>query len=109
MNDTLPDFSDIDIIEPDIESNISPPVREILTPDEKRNNREKNNFHWAKIIFIWALAGSGMIVLITVLLHLILPNKCRWLDTNEITYLKGLFASGIGGAILAKFGNKLIE
>lgn len=109
MNDTLPDFSDIDIIEPDIESNISPPVREILTPDEKRNNREKNNFHLVKIGFIWVLAGSGMIVLITVVLHLILPNKCRWLDTNEITYLKGLFASGIGGAILAKFGNKLIE
>jgi hypothetical protein len=50
-----------------------------------------------------------MIVLITVVLHLILPNKCRWLDTNELSYLKGLFASGIGGAILAKFGNKLIE
>lgn len=109
MNDTSPDFSDIDIIEPDIESNISPPVREILTPDEKRNNREKNQFHWAKVIFIWVLAICGMFVLITVALHLILPNKWRWLDTNEITYLKGLFASGIGGAILAKFGNKLIE
>lgn len=109
MNDVLPNFSEIDTIEPDIESNISPPVREILTPDEKRNNREKNQFHWAKIIFIWALAVCGMIVLITVVLHLILPNKCRWLDTNELSYLKGLFASGIGGAILAKFGNKLIE
>jgi hypothetical protein len=52
MNDVLPNFSEIDTIEPDIESNISPPVREILTPDEKRNNREKNQFHWAKIIFI---------------------------------------------------------
>nr|DAJ56938.1 MAG TPA: hypothetical protein [Caudoviricetes sp.] len=109
MNDTFPNFSDIDIIEPDIESNISPPVREILTPDEKRNNREKNQFHWAKVIFIWVLAGSGIAVLITVVLHLILPNECRWLDTNETSYLKGLFASGIGGAILAKFGNKLIE
>jgi hypothetical protein len=107
MNTT--DFSNIDNVEPETEDSISPSAVEILTPDEKRNNREKNHVHWAKLLFIWGLAMSALAILIVIVLHLLLPTSWRWLSTEDIAYLKGLFVSGIGGAILTKFGNKLTE
>lgn len=38
------DFSNIDSVDPESENSISPSAVEILTPDEKRNNREKTTY-----------------------------------------------------------------
>lgn len=103
------DFSNIDSVDPESENSISPSAVEILTPDEKRNNREKNHVHWTKIVFIWGLAISALAILLVIVLHLLMPTPWRWLSVEDVAYLKGLFVSGMGGAILTKFGNKLAE
>lgn len=82
---------------------------EILNPDKKRDDREKNQFHWVKIVFIWVLAICIIIIAIVLVLHLILPTERRWLSQDEVMTLKSIFVSGVGGAILGKFGNKLID
>lgn len=103
------DFSNIDRVEPESENSPSPSAIEILTPDEKRNNREKNHVHWTRLLFIWGLAFSALAILLVIVLHLLIPTSWRWLSVDDVAYLKGLFFSGIGGAFLTKFGNKLVE
>lgn len=70
---------------------------------------KKKHLHWVKITFIWLIFGCVIITRVVVILHLIFPESCRWLPKDEIMNLKSMLVSGIGGAILTKFGNKIVQ
>lgn len=102
-------IDDIKNISPNVDKNISPEAEDIFSPDQERNESEKQHFHNIKIFFLWSFMIGIAIIGFVILLHLILPEKCRWLPSNDIMNLKSILISGVGGAILTKFGNKLIE
>ena len=90
------DFSNIDRVEPESENSLSPSAIEILTPDEKRNNREKNHVHWTKIVFIWGLAISALAILLVIVLHLLMPTSWRWLSVEDVALPKRAICFGYG-------------
>lgn len=88
------------------DTNLSLQAKEITVPDfiEKSS---KTNFHWAKIVLLWLFIGIVITIAIVVVLNMILPKGQRWLTIEEVTNLKSLLLSGIGGVIVGKFGEKL--
>lgn len=88
---------------------ISEKAKEVLTPDEKRKENEKKHIHLLSIGLLYILAFCAVVIALVVVSHLVLSEKHRWLTPIEIINLKSIFVSGVGGAILAKFGNKLVD
>lgn len=82
---------------------------DVFTPDDERKENEKKHIHWLTIMLLYGLVVFAVIIAVVVLWHLVVPEYLRWLKPNEIISLKSIFVSGVGGAILAKFGNKLVE
>ena len=72
-------------------------------------SREDKTFHWVKIVLICVFGLYVIVMSGVVLFHLLAPVKCRWLSEQEVTSLEKMFATGIGAALLGKFGNKLAD
>lgn len=94
---------------PSSNDEVSEKAKEVLTPDEKRKENEKTHIHRLSIGLLYVLASCAVVIALVVVSHLVLPEKYRWLTPIEIINLKSIFVSGVGGAILAKFGNKLVD
>lgn len=105
------DFSKIDKIKIDVnqKEDLSDTAKNVFTPDEQRRESEKKHIHKLTIILLWGIVFSACIIGLVVVLHLVFPECLRWLSKEEVMNLKSIFVSGVGGAILAKFGNKLTE
>jgi hypothetical protein len=88
---------------------VSTIASEILTPDKKRVESEKANFHWLKIILIWVFGAFLVAVSFVVIFHLLAPHCWRWLKEPEVASLEKMFVTGIGAALIGKFGNKLVD
>ncbi len=88
---------------------VSTIASEILTPDKKRDESEKQHFHWLKICLIWFMGISFTAIAFVVVYHLITPESWRWLKVAEIANLEKMFVTGIGAALIGKFGNKLVD
>jgi Co/Zn/Cd efflux system component len=88
---------------------VSPIASEILSPDSVRNENEKTHFHKLKIILIWIFGVFLIAVSFVVIFHLISPHCFRWLEETEVASLEKMFVTGIGAALIGKFGNKLVD
>jgi hypothetical protein len=53
------------------------------------------------ILIVW--------IAFTVTYHLVMPISSRWLTTEEVASLEKMFVTGIGAALIGKFGNKLVD
>ncbi len=84
-------------------------ANKVLSPDEDRANKENKHYHMVKIFFIWSFAVGIFILVGTILLHMIFPQKWRWLPENEIVMLQHTASIGIVSAFLGRFGNKMID
>lgn len=98
-----------DVADTPNDGDVSEKAKEVLTPDEKRKETEKTHIHWLSIVLLYVLVLCAVAIALVVVLHLVLPEKRRWLKSEEVISLKSIFISGAGGAILAKFGNKLVD
>lgn len=111
MTSSDDDFSKISNLEvsiPELKKELlSDTAKCVFTPDQQRKEHEKKHIHNLTIVLLWGLAMFATIIAFVVMLHLIFPKKWRWLTSEDVMGLKSIFVSGIGGAILAKFGNKL--
>jgi len=78
----------------------------LISQENRRNEGVKNVAHW---IFIWILRiGFVLIclVLITRVIHLVVPYNLRWLCPSDIAQMdKFLFSSSLGGLIGKYFSN----
>lgn len=75
----------------------------------KFRTSENKHFHWLRIIFIWV---SGLVLIAMGLImawHFVASEQWRWLSESEITNLKNMATTGVLGAVLGRFGNKLTE
>lgn len=72
-------------------------------------SREDKTFHWVKILLIYVFGLYIIIMSGVVLFHLLAPLKWRWLSETEVASLEKMFVTGIGAALLGKFGNKLAD
>lgn len=88
---------------------VSSIASEILSPDGVRNESEKTHFHWLKIILIWVFGFFLITVSFVVIYHLLAPVWLRWLEEKEVASLEKMFVTGIGAALIGKFGNKLVD
>ncbi len=70
---------------------------------------ENKHFHRLRIIFIWVSGITLITIGVVIVWHLIGCKEYRWLSDIEITDLKNMATTGILGAVLGKFGNKLTE
>lgn len=102
-------LDDLKNIKPESSKGVSDVAEDILTPDKEKDNREKNHFHWVKISLIWVFGVLISVISIIVVFHLISPLHWRWLSIEEVTSLEKMFITGIGAALIGKFGNKLVE
>ena len=90
---------------PDLSNeHLSDKGEKVQKPDYK--SKEKKHIHFITISMLYGLALCACTIAIVIVLHLILPKHCRWLEHEEVMNLKSIFVSGVGGAILAKFANK---
>lgn len=71
-------------------------------------NKEDRHFHWVRILFIWVSSLTLMIIGLIMAFHFVAPTKYRWLSEGEIVNLKNMAVTGILGAVLGKFGNKIM-
>lgn len=72
-------------------------------------NNENKAFHIIKIILISIFGLYIIIMSAVVLFHLLAPLDCRWLSSDEVSSLEKMFVTGIGAALLGKFGNKITD
>ena len=103
------DLGPLNALEIEASSNISTVGSEILSPDSKRDESEKTHFHWLKIILIWVFGIFLIAVSFVVVFHLLAPQCLRWLEETEVASLEKMFVTGIGAALIGKFGNKLVD
>lgn len=95
----------------DIEELLAKSIREdakILEENTSFKNKEDKHFHWVRIVFIWVASSVLIIVGLVMVWHLIAPDGYRWLTPEETINLKNMAVTGILGAVLGKFGNKLM-
>lgn len=70
---------------------------------------ENQHFHLLRLIFIW-VSGLTLIAMGLIMAwHFVASEEYRWLSEVEITNLKNMATTGILGAVLGRFGNKLTE
>lgn len=81
---------------------------EILEGNTSFKNKEDKHFHWVRILFIWVASIILMVMGGIMAWHFIAPTKWRWLSEQEIVNLKNMAVTGILGAVLGKFGNKIM-
>jgi len=103
------DLSKLKTVKDEKSKEVSDVATNILTPDKKRENTEKNHFHWLKICLIWMFGILIVWIAFTVTYHLVMPISSRWLTTEEVASLEKMFVTGIGAALIGKFGNKLVD
>lgn len=96
-----------EIFEPEIPSQAS--SFSIREQEQLFNRNENKAFHIVKIVLI-SIFGLYVIILSGILLfHLLAPSNWRWLPQQEIASLEKMFVTGIGAALLGKFGNKIAD
>nr|WP_314498683.1 hypothetical protein [uncultured Chryseobacterium sp.] len=80
--------------------------------DEQENlfqKREKRTFHNVKIILIYTFGLYVVLISGVVIWHMLVTKSARWLSPEEIAALEKMFVTGIGAALLGKFGNKIAD
>lgn len=84
-------------------------MAEYAKSDAKRANREKNTFHYIKLIAIYVIAiAVGAIFLIRVA-HFVLPTNCQWITNTNLQAIDKYFFSGAIGGALAKYGGNIFK
>lgn len=80
----------------------------ILTADTRRKEAIREVFNRIFVIVLWVAFVLIFIVLIARIVHLIFPEKWRWLKADDIAQMdKFLFSSALGG-VLGKYFNTAI-
>ena len=97
------------ITPPKDEESVSDSAKFIFSPDAKRDNTEKNHFHYLKLCLIWLFGLLIGWISFTVVYHLVMPPDWRWLTIEEVASLEKMFVTGVGAALIGKFGNKLVD
>jgi hypothetical protein len=92
------------IVEPSIPGESKSSIKEQQELFDKNENKV---FHWVKIVLILIFGLFVVILSAVVLFHLLAPCNWRWLSETEVASLEKMFVTGIGAALLGKFGNKL--
>ena len=79
----------------------------------KRDNREANVLHWAFVVFTWIAFGLVILLVITKVVHTILPEDSyfRWLRTKEeMSRLDEFFTDGsVGGLLVGFFKSNILK
>lgn len=73
------------------------------------DRHENKTFHWVKIALIIIFGFYIVVLSAVVLFHLLAPVCWRWLSDGEVASLEKMFVTGIGAALLGKFGSKLAD
>ena len=86
----------------EIEPGVDPDLIAIEKETKKDEIRERTRLKkWILRIF----TGIGVIIIVTYVLHMVLPLSYRWLDPNEVSSIKDL-AISISTGIIISFATK---
>ncbi len=82
--------------------------RFILSADTRRKEKIREVFNRIFVIVLWMAFGLIFLVLIARVMHLIFPEKWRWLQPDDIAQMdKFLFSSALGGVLGKYFNNAM--
>ena len=80
---------------------------ELFEEENKRaKNKHRHRIFIGSLYFLWIVA---LIVIVIRVYHFLAPTYLFWLDANQIQALDKLVFSGAIGALLGRYGNKLLE
>lgn len=73
---------------------------EELEADERerefsRNQKFKDHFERIAIVALWVFAAAILAVGSIWLWHLLMPPKCRWLTTEDVSHLQSIATAGL--------------
>lgn len=81
---------------------------EELYNDKKRNEASKNTMHKVSIFTIWVLWVIVVFLFIVRAIHYVTPDCWGWLSEPRLQSLDKFLFSGAIGAILGKFGDRIL-
>lgn len=65
------------------------------TQDHARDQKWKNAFSYAFILAFWILWGLFVLMCISLILHWILPEKCHWLTTDQLSKIETIIIAAL--------------
>ncbi|HEN9508481.1 hypothetical protein [Acinetobacter baumannii] len=63
--------------------------------DHDRNQKWKNHFNKAFIVAFWILWGCFIFMVLALILHWILPEKCHWLTPDQLDKIKTVIMAAL--------------
>ncbi len=83
--------------------------RQLKREQIQRDFREEGWFYWIRIGALLFIAVSGLLIVSSYILHLILPEKWHWLGSQQLQDAKGLAITIITGAIISQTTTYLLR
>ena len=78
----------------------------LISADENRKERVREVFNKIFIIVLWISFLLIIAVLVTRVIHIVVPDSFRWLEKEDIAQMdKFLFSSALGGLVGKYFDN----
>ncbi len=74
--------------------------------NKRAKNKHKHRIFIGSLYFLW---GTAIVVVLIRVYHFLAPTSLYWLDADQIQALDKLVFSGTIGALLGRYGNKLLE
>ena len=76
--------------------------------DSKFRNGERKTFYYVRQAIWWILALCTLAIIITFVLHLVLPSSLRWLTHDELNDIKN-FALTVTAGLLMSIGTNIVS
>lgn len=75
--------------------------------EHKRTESWRNQFSWGFVIAFWILWFCFLSSILVLFAHWLLPEKCRWLNAEELSQIKTLIIAVLASQAIINQQNKL--
>jgi hypothetical protein len=74
-----------------------------------RADRANTHLHRVSVCAVWVIAFGAFALFASLILHMILPSRMRFLDSDDIKQITSFLFTGVLGGLITKGGEKFLR
>lgn len=74
-----------------------------------RADRANTHLHLISVCAVWVIALGAFALFVSLILHMILPSRMRFLDADDIRQITTFLFTGLLGGLITKGGEKFLR
>jgi hypothetical protein len=74
-----------------------------------RADRANTHLHLISVCAVWVIALGAFALFASLILHMILPSRMRFLDADDIKQITSFLFTGVLGGVITKGGEKFLR